>query len=108
MWPRGTAFPGVAPGGVAALGTRNGRVRSRNKPIAPPTIAAAFPAADSDAPSSSRSPAPSRRLRRRRFSTEGVPDPDEEQRPDDERARGSGERADDADRDVLPAAGVPW
>ena len=36
----------------------------------------------------------------------GRSDPDEEQRRDDERARGGGERADDADRDVLPAAGV--
>jgi hypothetical protein len=38
----------------------------------------------------------------------GRPRPDEEQQPDDERARGSGERADDAERNVLPAAGVPW
>ena len=38
----------------------------------------------------------------------GRPRPDEEQQPDDERARGGGEGADDADRDVLLAAGVPW
>ena len=38
----------------------------------------------------------------------GRPQPDEEQRPDDERARGGGESIDDAGRDVLPAAGVPW
>lgn len=30
------------------------------------------------------------------------------ERPDDERARRGGEGADDADRDVLRAAGVPW
>ena len=70
--PRATS-PGVPPFGVAAVEARNGSTRRRNTPIAPAKIAVAFPAADSDAPSSSRSPAPSCRLRRPRLSAEAVP-----------------------------------